>query len=110
MRRNFSDPGNVLHLHRTLYGLQCSPQLWQLELTATLQKLSLEPVNEEPCLFIGHGLIIIVYVDDILLFYHLDCHKEASAVAAALEDHYELCYEGQGKSFLGIKITHNRAN
>ena len=76
-----------------------SPRLWQLELTNTLRQLGLEPINEEPCLFTGHGVIILVYVDDILLVYHPDRLKEAEGIAASLQKHYELRYEGEGDAF-----------
>ena len=100
---------SVLRLHRALYGLRRSPRLWQLELTNTLRQLGLEPINEEPCLFTGHGVIILVYVDDILLVYHPDRLKEAEGIAASLQEHYELRYEGEGDAFLGIKITRDRS-
>ena len=83
-------PGFVLRLLRALYGLRRSPRLWQLELTNTLCKLGLKPVNEEPCLFTGHGIILLVYVDDLLLVYHSERTREAENLAVALQAHYEL--------------------
>lgn len=68
-------------------------------------KLGLEPINEEPCLFIGCGIIVLVYVDDILIIYPHHKHHEAAAIAQALEEHYELHYEGQDEGFLGVKIN-----
>ena len=103
-------PGFVLRLLRALYGLRRSPRLWQMELTNTLCKLGLEPVNEEPCLFTGHGIILLVYVDDLLLVYHPEKTKEAENLAIALQAQYELRYEGEGEAFLGIRILRDRPN
>ena len=105
MRGVYMDPSCTLQLCQALYGLRCSPCLWQLELTATLWKLGLEPIAEEPCLFIGHGVIILIYVDDILLFYLPHNHRKADDIAQSLQKQYELHYEGNGESFLRVKIN-----
>ena len=76
-----------------------------MKLTKTLCQIGLEPVNEEPCLFTSKGIILMVYVDDILLIHHPDHLDEANQVAASLEAHYELHYEGEGDIFLGVKIV-----
>lgn len=102
--------GHALRLVRALYGLRRSPRLWQMELTKTLCQIGLEPVNEEPCLFTSKGIILMVYVDDILLIHHPDHLDEANQVAASLEAHYELRYEGEGDVFLGVKIVRDRPN
>lgn len=69
MRKEYTDSRCTLRLNRALYGLRCSPRLWQRDFSSTMRKLGLEPVNEEPCLFIGHGVIVLVYVEDIFIFY-----------------------------------------
>lgn len=104
------NPGHVLQLIRALYGLHCSPHLWHIELTDTLRKLGLEPVNEEPCLFTRKGIVLLVYVDDLLLVYHPDQRAEADAIATSLCKHYELHYEGEGDIFIGVKIIRDQAN
>ena len=74
-------PGKVFQLICTLYGLWWSPCLWQLEFTCTLCKLGLTPVPKEPCLFVGCGIVLLVYMDDILIIFYLD-YKD---------DTYECC-------------------
>lgn len=81
-----------------------------MELTQILRQIGLEPVNEEPCLFTGNGVILLVYVDDLLFVYHPDKTQEAEQIASALQARYELRYEGEGDVFLGIKILRDRAN
>ena len=73
-----------------------------------MQKLGLKPINKESCLFIGCGIIVLVYVNDILIIYPSYKHHEAAAIAQALEEHYDLCYEGQDEGFLSVKITCDR--
>ena len=73
-----------------------------------MRNLGLEPIAEEPCLFVGHGVIILVYVDDILLFYLPHNHRKADDIAQSLQKQYELRYEGNGESFLGVKINRDR--
>lgn len=105
-----SQPGYALRLLRALYGLRRSPRLWQNELTQTLRRIGLEPVNEEPCLFTGNGIILLVYVDDLLFVYHPDKTQEAERIASALQAQYELRYEGEGDVFLGVRIIRDRVN
>jgi hypothetical protein len=58
-----------LKLRKALYGLRKSPKLWHNELSTTLRKSGLNPVPDEPCLFIHpeKPLMVFFYVDDILL-------------------------------------------
>jgi hypothetical protein len=45
-------------LKRALYGLRKSPRLWQQEATRVLTTLGLKPIPEDPCLFVGKGVIV----------------------------------------------------
>ena len=78
-----------------------------MELTQTLCQIGLEPVNEEPCLFTGNGVILLIYVDDLLLVYHSDKTQEAEQITYALQAWYKLCYEEEDDVFLDIKIIHD---
>jgi hypothetical protein len=69
-------PRTIYRLGRTLYGLKQSGRYWnQMIINTILQKLSkLEFIRSEfdHCMFIsragGHIVIIVIYVDDLLLF------------------------------------------
>jgi hypothetical protein len=58
----------VLCLWRTLYGLCQSPQYFYKYFTERLVKQGLTPSNFDPCLFLSSTLIVIIYVDDILIY------------------------------------------
>ena len=64
-----------LHLKRTLYGLKPSPRYFFEYLSARLIKLGLSPSKYDPCLFMNKTLIIIIYVDDILI-YRRNCREK----------------------------------
>lgn len=101
--------GKALRLVRALYGLRRSPRLWLLTLTDALRQLGLSSTNEDPCLFVGRGIIALVYVDDIILAYHPDHREDAEAITMALQKRFEMRYEGDGDVFIGIKIIRDRS-
>jgi hypothetical protein len=60
----------VLKLKKSLYGLkQASHHCFQY-LTNHLEKHGVMQSRCDPCLFIGLNIIVIVYIDDILLYSH----------------------------------------
>jgi hypothetical protein len=70
--RGFWAPGttnrsHVLKLKRALYGLKQSPRCFFQHLSKHLVMRGLKQSSFDPCLFIGHDVIVIVYVDGILL-------------------------------------------
>ena len=58
----------VLRLKRTLHGLKQSPRYFFEYLSERLIKLGLSPSKYDPCLFMNDKLIVIIYVDDILIY------------------------------------------
>jgi hypothetical protein len=58
----------VLRLKRTLYSLKQSPQYFFEYLSDRLPKLGLIPSKYDPCLFTNKALIVIIYVNDILIY------------------------------------------
>jgi hypothetical protein len=45
-------PGILVEVKQALYGLVDSPSLWYKEFTSTLVKLKLEPIREEPYIYV----------------------------------------------------------
>jgi hypothetical protein len=69
MPRGFGQPGKVLKLKRSLYGLRQSPRNFFLHLKSKLESVGLKSQDEvDPCLFVSDKVICIVYVDDCLWF------------------------------------------
>lgn len=108
MPEGFSIPGKCWRLHRALYGLRVSPRLWQQEAARVLKKLGLEQIPEDPCVFIGKGIIIFFYVDDILIACHSSARERARLLERQLEEYWELTDHGEAEWFLNIRIIRDR--
>jgi hypothetical protein len=99
------EPGSVLLLLKSLYGLKQAGFLWSKEFTATLRKLGYVPLAQNPCVFIktvDNVLVAIlgVFVDDGILC----CSKETfEKDFAFLEKHYKMSNLGTPDSILGIR-------
>eukprot|EP00957_Ditylum_brightwellii_P128348 9789104-Ditylum_brightwellii.AAC.1 len=51
--RDYKQPGKVLKLTKSVYGLAQVPLHWFNKLTGGLARAGLKPSNSNPCLFIG---------------------------------------------------------
>ncbi|KAF7566301.1 hypothetical protein PtrM4_146210 [Pyrenophora tritici-repentis] len=67
----FKKDGELLQVLRALYGLKESPLLWYKDLRETLKSLGLTPILGFPCVYVNSWLIMFVYVDDIVMAFHL---------------------------------------
>jgi hypothetical protein len=56
----------------------------------------------DPCLFIGHDVIVIVYVDDILLYAMTD--ESIDALITKLQSDFQIHKEDSAAGFLGVDI------
>ncbi|KAJ5748146.1 uncharacterized protein N7511_009842 [Penicillium nucicola] len=104
----FETPGKCWKLRKALYGLRISPRLWQYEASRVLSQLGLQQVPEDPCVFIGDGLIVFFYVDDILIASHPTARERAQKLEKDLEKHWELTDHGEADWFLNIRIIRDR--
>ncbi len=93
----------VLCLKRTLYGLKQSPQYFFHFLTERLIKQGLTASQFDPCLFISKLLIIIIYVDDILIYGRSDAEINDS-IEGSKHDEIALHRKGTAKGNLGVGI------
>ena len=82
MPDGFPMPGMLVEVKQALYGLVDSPSLWYKEFTSTLVKLKLEPIKEEPCIYItvDRKIFVIFFIDDIQIMYHKDDEDQAQAI------------------------------
>ena len=60
--------GKVWKLRKSLYGLKQSPAIWFDKLAGVLKSADLKVSNIDPCLFYDKGIMVLVYVDDMLVF------------------------------------------
>jgi hypothetical protein len=104
MPRGFSQPGKVLKLKKSLYGLKQSPRNFFQFLKGKLEGVGFQQCQDvDPCLFISDKVVCLIYVDDTLLY---SPRKEyIQEVVEKLRDaEMELEAEDSVAGFLGVNI------
>ena len=97
----------VLRLRKNLYGLRQAAMNWFEHLKAGLLTRGFRQSEVDPCLFIKDDMILLVYVDDTLIFAK---HQNTiECLITSLRSEFDLTDEGDNvKQFLGVKISHNQ--
>jgi hypothetical protein len=107
MPRGFYQPGKVLKLKRSLYGLRQSPRNFFKHLKAKLESIGFKSnVNIDPCLFLSDKVICLVYVNDTLFF----STKEEfinDLIDRLTKADLDLEVEDSVAGFLGVHIDRN---
>ena len=93
----------VLKLRRSLYGLKQSAMNWFNTLSSALRAYGLDQSQLDPCLFYGKRLIVVIYVDDCLLFSSL--LKPINHLINTLSKTFPLTDEGDITAYLGIEVS-----
>jgi len=103
-------PEMVLKLNKSLYGLVQAPLSWYNHLSKGLEEVGFEQSDNDPCLFFGNGMMVLVYVDDCI-FFGKDT-KVIDDVIEQLRQRFELTVEDVQKdatvdvfSYLGVQVT-----
>jgi len=110
MPRGFTEPGKVLKLKRSLYGLKQSPRNFFQHLKGKLEGIGFESARDvDPCLFISDKVICLVYVDDTL-FYSPRQEYIDDVVRKLEEEGMDLETEDDVAGFLGVHIERNDKN
>ncbi len=87
-----SDGSNaVLKLNKLLYGLVQVPLCWYTHLREGLIAKGFTPSELDPCLYFGHGMAVLTYVNDCI-FFGCDLRK-IDAIIAKLREKFELTVE-----------------
>jgi hypothetical protein len=74
---------DVLCLKQTLYGLKQAPHYFFKYFTERLIQQGLTSLEHDPCLFMSSTLIVIIYVDDILIYGK--CNNEINDFIARMK-------------------------
>ena len=98
-----STPHHVLRLRRSLYGLKQAPRHFFKYLTSRILNQGLRQSEHDPCLFFSPTLIVIVYVDDLLIFAKTDMLID-NFIASLQQDDILLRKEGTAEGYLGVDI------
>jgi hypothetical protein len=93
----------VLCLWRTLYGLGQSPQYFYKYFTESFDRQGLTPSNFDPCLFMTSSMIVIIYVDNILIYGKSMDEIDDFIKQMKMED-VALNKEGTAEGYLGVDI------
>lgn len=100
-------PGNsdvyVLLLTKNLYGLRQAGNNWFDKLRDSLLARGFRQSSIDPCLFVRKDLILVVYVDDCLIFARADTTLDD--FVTSLRSDFNLTCEGDVGAFLGIQFT-----
>jgi len=104
MPRGFTEPGKVLKLKQSVYGLK--QLLWNFFqfLKGKLEGIGFEAYTDvDPCLFISDKVICLVYVNDTL-FYSPRPEYIDEVIQKLCNADMELEVEGSVAGFLGVHI------
>jgi len=102
----------VLKLNKSLYGLVQAPLCWYKHLRDGLIAEGFTPSELDPCLYYGHGMAVLTYVDDCI-FFGKDL-KKIDAIIARLKKKFDLTVEeAQGQdqdvfAYLGVEVQVNK--
>ena len=109
----YTDPeeqGRVWRLLKALYGLKQAPREWYAEIDSFLTSdldLAFTRSEFDHNLYIRDDCILLLYVDDMLIFTKSNAVKKA--IKKKLMDKYRMTDLGEAKTFLGFQITRDRS-
>jgi len=100
-------PGNsdvyVILISKNLYGLKQAGNNWFDKLRESLLSRGFCQSSIDPCLFIRKDIILIVYVNDCLLFAKSDAFLDS--FVTSLQSEFNLTCDGDVGAFLGLQLT-----
>ena len=98
----------VLKLNKSLYGLVQAPLVWGNHLSEKLLKLGFKQGENDPCIYFGKGMLILVYVDDVLVFGPSQEHID-DMLGNLKNSKMEFSVEEDVYAFLGVELKRNEA-
>lgn len=102
--------GHSLQLLKSLYGLKQAPRCFNKKFKQVLDKLTMQQIHADPCVYTGHGnelIILALYVDDGIVFAK---DKETiDKLMTGLKKEFEL-KSITTNYFLGLEIVQDRKN
>ena len=101
------DGGRVCRLRKAIYGLKQAGRQWKKRADEDITSMGFVASPSDDCVFTRNdGVILVVYVDDMLVFSRTK--EEGSAVVDALEQLFPVKRIGEPKKFLGMEVTRDR--
>ena len=94
----------VLKLQKNLYGLKQVGHNWFEKISSALGNLSINSSKLDPCVLIGDDTIVLVYVDDCLVFLRDKDKIDQLIDKLKNKEKLDLTYEGDIEKYLGVYI------
>ena len=103
----YSDRHYVLKLNKNIYGLKQGSFNCYEKLKTPLVNRNIKLSDNETCLYIGNGMIVLTYVDNCIIFgtstQKIDAFVKSMEVGPEI---FTLTSDGDIDKFLGIEINH----
>ena len=96
---------HYLQLLKSLYGLKQAPRAWFELVKSEFHKLGLKASDADPNLFIGTGVFILLFVDDMLL---IGARPELDAIEVKINNLWK-CKVEPATVFVGFQIVRDRS-
>jgi hypothetical protein len=97
---------HYLKLKKALYGLKQAPKLWLDHVVDFFKSVGLRRANCDSNLFVGDGITILLYVDDMLI---IGSKAKTAEYKQKIGDKWKIKDLGPAKMFLGFQIERNRS-
>jgi hypothetical protein len=93
-------------LKKALYGLKQAPRVWYNTLATFLSSLGFQPLDADSSVFCRDGVIIAIYVDDLLIAgaFKLDINK----IKDSLKERFKMSDLGACHFYLGMEVIRDR--
>jgi hypothetical protein len=88
-----------------MYGLKQARYNWYSTFIDELLKVRFKQNAVDKCLFIRNNFIIIVYVDDCLLFSQ--SHSVLDEMIKFFNTYFKITLSSSIVTYLGLEVTHN---
>lgn len=98
----YNDTNHYLQLKRNLYGCKQAARNWYKHLTNGLVTQGFTQSKVDSCLFLRKDCIIVVYVDDCLIF--APSEETINKLIQSLSNNFLLQDEGDVSAFLGVQV------
>ena len=95
-------------LKKALYVTRQEPCIWYRTLTKFLTSCEFRPINVDLSVFAKKGIILVIYVDDLLLVGA--SRSEIQNIKDSLQKRFRIVDLGSASYYLGMIVTRDRTN
>ena len=99
-------PYPVLRLLKALYGLKQAPHAWYEDVNGFFLNAGMTRSSEDHSLYFSNDIIILLYVDDLLLF--AKDMRSIEKMKTQLSTAYHMTDLGPIRKFLGLQVVRDR--